>query len=271
MDRHKDESFRSSSSEDSEYENKITTEDAHSEDMASNNNDSSSSASTLPLTDSSSADTDSENADDDCGPEFNATAQGKLLLAMIDHKSECVHCGKQVKHMASHLKIVHGPGKPKEIVNCGFCGKDFLMSEFYTHVTFAHSTPSPPSSPPASRDGSSNCDYEEVESSVQEKFEINNNADVVVKPNDTYNNPDFKPDVKLEAEVQKSEVVPADSKNIEISAVNVVDDKVAKITIVPDKSSRLQAVDVEVRGDLKVPVRELKRKYVQYAQNAQKE
>ena len=125
MDRHKDESFRSSSSEDSEYENKITTEDTHSEDMASNNNDLS--ASTHPLTDSSSADTDSENTDDDCGPEFNATAQGKLLLAMIDDKSECVHCGKQVKHMASHLKIVHGPGKPKEIVNCGFCGKESIL------------------------------------------------------------------------------------------------------------------------------------------------
>jgi len=231
----------------------ITKEDTHSEDMArSNNNDSSASDSTLPLKDSFSA--DNESTDDDCGPEFDATAQGKLLLAMIDDKSECIHCGKQVKYMASHLKIVHGPGKPKEIVNCGFCGKDLRKSEFCTHVIFSHSTPSPPQSPspspPASDDddGSTNSDYEVVESSVQEKFEINNNADGVVKPYDTYYNPDSKPDLKLDADVKKCEVVPTDSKNIELKRKYV---QVAQsLGIVEEASRKLQfSVGGEVVGE----------------------
>ena len=51
--------------DDSEYENKIIEEDI----ARNNKNDSSDSNSTLPLT------------DDDSGPEFDATAQGKLLVS----------------------------------------------------------------------------------------------------------------------------------------------------------------------------------------------
>ena len=251
MDSHADESSSSSSIE-SEDDNKISKEDSGSEVLARNKSD------------SSDFNSDAVTEDDDCGLEFDSAAQGKLLLAMIEDKFECIYCGKLIKHMASHMKTIHGPGKPKEMVNCGFCGKvsqvveallklltielqDILKSDFFTHVSLAHSTPSSPLSP--SPPASSESDHDEVQLQIApfpQKPEINNN--------ENFKNPDSQPIVKLDPEVDTD-----DYENIEVSTEE--DDKVAKIRIVPVRSRLLPAVDVTVRGDLTAPVKTLKRKY----------
>ena len=59
-------------------------------------------------------------------------------LLGIKPKLACDLCGKKVLHMKSHMKKMHGEGRPGCVVECGQCDRTILLSDMTDHVLNYH-------------------------------------------------------------------------------------------------------------------------------------
>jgi len=59
-------------------------------------------------------------------------------LLGIKTKVACGLCGKKVLHMKSHMKKMHGEGRPGCAVECGQCDRTILLSDMTDHVLNYH-------------------------------------------------------------------------------------------------------------------------------------
>ena len=59
-------------------------------------------------------------------------------LLGIKAKLACDLCGKKVLHLKSHMKKMHGEGRPGCAVECGQCDRTILLSDMTDHVLNYH-------------------------------------------------------------------------------------------------------------------------------------
>jgi len=71
---------------------------------------------------------------------WSPAADGESLerLIGIKQKYPCQVCGKKLINMESHMKKIHGEGKPGEVVSCGQCDQVILRYDLGKHVLEKH-------------------------------------------------------------------------------------------------------------------------------------
>ena len=87
--------------------------------------------------------TSSSSASSDQTADSGETAESedvKMLVQLLGIKAKlaCDLCGKKVLHLKSHMKKMHGEGRPGCAVECGQCDRTILLSDMTDHVLNYH-------------------------------------------------------------------------------------------------------------------------------------